>query len=154
VNDCIRLPRITGLAAALCAVGASLLGVGAGIAPARVDRSPRKALLTYFKQGSGKRQTPLGLCLARADGSHRVRLMKERYVYEASWAPGGRSFVFYHPNPPHVARGWQALAVAGRFRFAVSLEEAKHLVAVHLVLFHSRCRSSLADANEGNARIS
>jgi TolB protein len=67
----------------LCGIAASLTAaVAAGTPSARPP-----ALLTYSAVSSG------GLCLARADGTHRVRLTRRR-DRGSSWSPGGRYVVF------------------------------------------------------------
>ena len=68
---------------ALCGIGASLAVTGA--TDTHSARPP--TLLTFAVEPSGS------LCLARADGSHRVRLTpgKDR---APSWSPGGRYVVF------------------------------------------------------------
>jgi Tol biopolymer transport system component len=68
---------------ALCGIAASLaVAVAAGTQSARPP-----ALLTYSVESSG------GLCLARADGSHRVRLTRGN-DRAPSWSPSGRFVVF------------------------------------------------------------
>src|SRR6266496_5359858 len=68
---------------ALCGISASLAVTGA--TDTQSARQP--TLLTYAVESSGS------LCLARADGSRRVRLTpgKDR---APSWSPGGRYVVF------------------------------------------------------------
>jgi len=68
---------------ALCGIAASLaVAVAAGTQSARPP-----ALLTYSAVSSG------GLCLARGDGTHRVRLTRGK-DRAPSWSPGGRNVVF------------------------------------------------------------
>jgi Tol biopolymer transport system component len=68
---------------ALCGIGASLAVAGAtGTQSARPP-----TLLTYAVESSGS------LCLARADGSHRVRLTGGK-DQAPSWSPNGRRVVF------------------------------------------------------------
>ena len=68
---------------ALCGIGASL-----AIAGATGTQSARPAmLLTYAVESSGS------LCLARADGSRRIRLTRGKNQ-SPSWSPNGRRVVF------------------------------------------------------------
>jgi Tol biopolymer transport system component len=68
---------------ALCGIGASLAVTGA--TDTRSARPP--TLLTYAVESSG------GLCLARPDGSRRVRLTRGK-DQAPSWSPNGRRVVF------------------------------------------------------------
>ncbi len=77
---------------ALCGIAVSVaVAVAAGTQSAR----PR-ALLTYsVAYRAGHAGGPGGgLCLARADGTHRLRLTRRNEDRGASWSPAGRSVVF------------------------------------------------------------
>jgi Tol biopolymer transport system component len=77
---------------ALCAVAASL----AVAAAADTDSARPPALLTYSAvYGPGHAGGPGGgLCIARPDGSRRVRLTRRAEDRSASWSPNGRFVVF------------------------------------------------------------
>jgi Tol biopolymer transport system component len=70
-----------------------LSGLAASLAAAAMSRSaPPPALLTYSTvSGTG---VSSGLCLARSDGSRRVRLTRAKNDRAASWSPGGRYVAF------------------------------------------------------------
>jgi Tol biopolymer transport system component len=66
--------------------------VVAAATAANVARAP--ALLTYSVVYPPGKQTGGGLCLARADGSRRVRLTRRKPDRSSSWSPNGRFVVF------------------------------------------------------------
>ena len=68
---------------ALCGIGASLAVTGA----TDTQSAPPPTLLTYAVESSGS------LCLARADGSRRIRLTGGK-DQAPSWSPSGRRVVF------------------------------------------------------------
>lgn len=77
---------------ACCGIAASL----AVAVAADTGSAPPRALLTYsVVYGPGHPGgVGGGLCLARSDGSRRVRLTRRNVDRSASWSPNGRSVVF------------------------------------------------------------
>ena len=101
---------------ALCVIAASL-----SVASAAGTQSARPpALLTYsvvYGSGSGG-----GLCLARSDGSRRLRLTGRNHDRAASWSPNGRFVVFARGTPG--SRDVRLLVANARGRVVRTLEPA------------------------------
>ena len=94
---------------ALCGIGASLAVTGA--TDTQSARPP--TLLTYAVESSG------GLCLARPDGTRRVRLTAGK-DQAPSWSPNGRRVVFAR----QVGTAWRILVADARGRVVRSLTQA------------------------------
>ena len=88
---------------ALCGIGASLAVTGA--TDTQSARPP--TLLTYAVESSG------GLCLARPDGTRRVRLTAGK-DQAPSWSPNGRRVVFCAPGGRCLANPRRRCARTGR----------------------------------------
>jgi TolB protein len=72
-----------------------LLGVLAMLAFAGGTQSTRSpALISYGTSYGPGLSAGGGLCIARADGSHAVRLTNRRRIFQSSWSPGGRFVAF------------------------------------------------------------
>ena len=94
---------------ALCGIGASLAVTGA--TDTQSARPP--TLLTFSVESSGS------LCLARPDGSHRVRLTRGKNQ-APSWSPNGRRVVFAR----QVGTAWRILVADTRGRVVRGLTPA------------------------------
>jgi Tol biopolymer transport system component len=87
---------------ALCGIAASL----AVSVAADTSSAPPRALLTFsVVYGSERPGGPGGgLCLARSDGSKRLRLTRRNIDRAASWSPNGRAVVFTRGTPGRAVR--------------------------------------------------
>lgn len=85
--------RVTGLPLLAVATAA-----GASVAPLSAETAGAPALLTYVAQARIQAATPSAVCLARADGSRRVRLIRASRprlgLSRPSWSPNGKHFVY------------------------------------------------------------
>ena len=98
----------------------ALCGIAALLAAADTQSARPPALLTYsvvYASGSGG-----GLCLARSDGSRRLRLTPRNQDRAASWSPKGRFVVFARGIPG--SRNVRLLVANSRGRIVRSLKTA------------------------------
>jgi TolB protein len=74
-----------------------LCGIAASLVAADATKSAAPPVFLTYATVPGPGTSAGGLCLARTDGSRRVRLTRGREDRAASWSPGGRYVAFARP---------------------------------------------------------